>query len=127
MTLPQILILAAVLAFMFFLLDYNRQVEAGELVGVDRDGLQQEVDAEVTRTVELQATLEYVQSEDYVAAYARNEAGFMRPGEVRIVPMLEEATPSPPPPPPPTPDPARNARPWQAWWQLMTDAPLPGN
>ena len=72
-----------------------------------------------------QATLEYVTSDDYVASYARNEGGMIQPGERRIVPLLQEATPGPTPAPPPTPDPALQAKPWQAWWRLLTDIPQP--
>jgi len=125
LTLPQILVLLAVIAGLFISLDLNRRAQAGRLVGVGEESLQQEVKRESTRQVELQATLTYVQSEDYVAAYARNEAGQLLPGEKRIVPLFIEATPEPTPVPAPTPDPLNNAHPWQAWWRLLTDAPQP--
>lgn len=124
-SLPQILILLAVVAGLFIALDLNRRAQAGQMVGVGETDLQREVAVEATRQVELQATLTYVQSEDFVANYARNEAGQLLPGEKRVVPLPIEATPVPTPSPLPTPDPAREARPWQAWWRLLTDAPLP--
>ncbi|MBE2201424.1 MAG: hypothetical protein IAE79_22620 [Anaerolinea sp.] len=124
-TLPQILVLLAVIAALFIALDLNRRAQAGRLVGVGEDELRQEIMQESTRQVALQATLTYVQSDDYVAAYARNEAGQLLPGEKRIVPLLIAATPAPTLAPPPTPDPLINARPWQAWWQMLTDAPQP--
>ena len=101
---------------------YKRQ---GQLVGVGEASLEREVSIESTRQLELQATLAYVQSDEYVAAYAREEAGYVLPGEKRVVPMVAEATPGPPPAAAATPDPAINARPWQAWWQLLSDAPQP--
>ena len=125
LTLPQILVLLAVIAALFIALDLNRRAQAGRHVGVGEDALRQEVGMESTRQVELQATLNYVRSDDYVAAYARNEAGQLLPGEKRIVPLFIEATPEPTPVPPPIPDPGTNARPWQAWWRLLTDAPHP--
>ena len=125
LTLPQIIILLAVGAGVFIALDLNRRAQAGRLVGAGEESLQTEVSLEKTRQVELQATLEYVQSDDYVAAYARDEGGYLLPGEKRIVPMPIEATPAPTAVAPPTPDPAAAARPWQAWWQLLTDAPQP--
>jgi cell division protein FtsB len=125
LTLPQILILLTVMAALFIALDLNRRAQAGRLVGVGEEALQEEVDYESTRQVELQATLTYVESEDYVAAYARDEGGYVLPGEKRVVPLLIEATPAPTPAPTTTPDPAVNARPWQAWWQLLTDVPQP--
>ena len=74
LTLPQILILLLVGAALFVAVDLNRRAQAGQLVGVGEGDLQVEVDAESTRQVELQVTLAYVQSEDYVAAYARDSA-----------------------------------------------------
>jgi cell division protein FtsB len=125
LTLTQLILLLVVVAGIIIALDLNRRAQAGRLVGVGEDALQGQLDLEVTRQVQLQATLSYVQSDDYVAAYAREEGGYLLPGERRIVPVLIEATPSPEPPAPPTPDPAHLARPWQAWWRLLTDAPFP--
>lgn len=125
LTLPQILILIAVVIALFIALDLNQRARAGRQVGVGENSLEQEIEIESTRQIELQATLEYVQSDDYVAAYARNEGGYVLPGERRVVPLTLAVTPEPTPLPPPTPDPAAQARPWQAWWQLLTDAPQP--
>ncbi|MCA9936116.1 MAG: hypothetical protein H6662_07175 [Ardenticatenaceae bacterium] len=125
LNLPQVIVLLLVIAALFIGLDLNRRAQAGRLVGVGEEALRQEVAIETTRQIELQATLSYVQSEDYVAAYARNEAGQLLSGEQRIVPLVIEATPEPPPPPAATPDPLEYARPWQAWWRLLTDAPYP--
>ena len=125
LTLPQIFILIAIIIALFVALNLNRRAEAGRLVGAGESSLQAEVELETTRQVELQATLEYVQSDDFVAAYARDEGGYLLPGEKRIVPLTIDATPQPTSPPPPTPDPIAQARPWQAWWRLLTDAPQP--
>ncbi|HEX6386891.1 MAG TPA: hypothetical protein VF177_19675 [Anaerolineae bacterium] len=125
LTIPQVLVLLAIIAALFIALDLNRRAQAGRLVGVGEEALQTELSLEATRQIELQATLEYVQSEDYVAAYARDEGGYLLPGEKRVVPLVIETTPEPTQPPAPTPDPAASARPWQAWWRLLTDAPQP--
>lgn len=125
LSVTQLIVLVAVLAGLFVVLDLNRRAQAGRLVGVGEEELELQLAAEQTRQVELQATLEYVQSEAYVAAYARGEGGMLLPGERRVVPLAIEATGTPAAPVQPTPDPALNARPWQAWWQLLTDAPLP--
>ena len=84
-----------------------------------------EIDLEETRQVQLQATRDYVLSDDYVASYARNEAGYVQPGDVRVVPLTIEETPIPTPQPTATPDPAAEASPWQVWWELLTDADQP--
>lgn len=125
LTLPQILVLLAVSAALFIALDLNRRAQAGQLVGVGEEALQAEVSAESTRQVELQATLTFVESEDFVSAYARDEAGQLLPGERRVVPLIIAATPQPTAVADPTPDPAASAQPWQAWWRLLTDAPHP--
>ena len=125
LTLPQIIILLLVGAALFVAVDLNRRAQAGQRVGVGEGNLQHDVDAESTRLVELQVTLEYVQSDDYVAAYARNEGGYLLPGEKRVVPLLIEATAQATAVPTPTPDPIHQAQPWQAWWHLLTDEPQP--
>lgn len=123
--LPQIVFFMVIAIAIFIAVDLNNRAQSGRLVGRGEEALQVQIDGERTRQVELQATLEYVTSDDYVASYARNEAGMILPGERRIVPQLQEATPQPTPIPPPTPDPALRARPWQGWWKLLSDAPQP--
>lgn len=125
LTATQIIILGVILAGLFFALDLNRRAQAGRLVGTGEETLSDELEIETTRQAELQVTLSYVQSEDYVAAYARDEGGYILPGEKKIVPLFVEGTPEPQLQSTPTPDPAIYARPWQAWWRLLTDSPLP--
>jgi cell division protein FtsB len=125
LTVTQIIVLVVILIGLVFALDLNRRAQAGRLVGTGEETLAEELEMESTRQAELRVTLSYVQSEDYVAAYARDEGGYILPGEKRIVPLIVEGTPEPPQPAAPTPDPALNARPWQAWWRLLTVSPLP--
>lgn len=121
----QLVILLAVLIGLYVVLDLNRRAQAGRLVGVGEESLRSELDKASTRQVELQATLIYVKSDEYVSAYAREEGGFLLPGEKRVVPLIVAATPASVLAEQPTPDPAENARPWQAWWQLLTDSTMP--
>jgi hypothetical protein len=125
LTIPQILVLLAVIVGLFIALDLNRRAQLGRLAGVGEAELVEEIQAAETRQVELQATATYVNSSHYVEAYAREEGGYVLPGEKRVVPLIVEGTPVPSPTPIPTPDPATSAHPWQAWWRLLTDAPLP--
>lgn len=122
---PQAIVLVIVFVGLMIALNLNRQARVGGDADLGENTLQTEISREATRQVELQATLVYVQSDDYVASYARNEGGMLQPGEQRAVPLLVTAVPAPPPQPPDPPDPAHNARPWQAWWQLLTDTPQP--
>ena len=121
----QVVLLLVVIAAMFIVLDLNRRARDGRLVGAGAEELRAELDKEITRQVELKATLDFVQSDEYIAIYAREEGGMLLPGEKRIVPLTVDATPAPRPQAQPTPDPALYARPWQVWWSLLTDAPLP--
>lgn len=125
LTLPQVLVLLVVFIGLAIAIDLNRRAQVGQLAGLGEDKLQNEVAAESTHQAELMATLVYVESDSFVAAYARNEAGYILPGEKRVVTLPLEAPAEPTPIPLPTPDPADSAHPWQAWWQLLTDTPLP--
>lgn len=125
LTVPQILVILALIAGLVIALDLNRRAQAGRLVGVGEESLQGEIEYEATRQVHLQATATYVYSDNYIESYARNEGGLIQPGEKRVVPIIAELEPTPTAPPLPTPDPAGDARPWQAWWRLLSDAPLP--
>ncbi len=127
LSLPQILVLLVVIAALVIALDLSRRAQAGVLVGAGEESLQSKVNIETTRQVELQATLEYVNSKEYVADYARNEGGLLLPGEKRVVPLITNADAQATAVPLPTPDPVVNVRPWQAWWRLITDAPQPSS
>ena len=126
LSLPQILILAGIVFGVFIGFDLNRRAQAGALMEANEEVMMEKVNVEQTRQVELVMTREYVKSEAYVEDYARNEAGQLKPGEKRIVPLfVDDVTPIATPIPTATPDPAYDARPWQAWWRLLTDAPMP--
>ena len=125
LTITQLIILLAVIIGLYVALDLSRRAQAGRTVGIGEESLRSAIEVESTRNVELMATLIYVQSKEYVAVYAREEGGFLLPGERKVVPLMVELTPAPETPVDPTPDPAINARPWQAWWQLLTDEPMP--
>ena len=125
LSLPQILVLLTIFAALVIALDLNRRAQAGQVVSAGEAPLEIQVEIETTRQVELRATLSYVQSDDYIESYARNEGSYVKASESRIVPLFIATTPEPPPPPLPTPDPAHDAQPWQAWWQLLVDSPLP--
>ena len=125
LTLTQVIALVVILFGLFVALDLNRRAQAGKLVGKDEDTLRAELETEKARQNELQVTREYVYSEEYVAVYAREEGGYILPGEKRIVVLPIEVDPDLVNSVQPTPDPAQFARPWQAWWQLLTDLPMP--
>ena len=125
LTLTQIIVLFLVVISLVIVLDLNRRERTGKLAGVGEETLRTELAVQTTRQIELKATLTYVNSDEYVSIYAREEGGFVLPDEHRIVPIPVEAPSVPTPVAAPTQDPAELVQPWQAWWQLVTDAPLP--
>jgi hypothetical protein len=125
LTLTQMIVLSLVVISLVIVLDLTRRERAGRLVGVGEDTLQNELAIQSTRHVELIATLTYVNSDEYIAIYAHEEGGFLLPDEKRVVPIPIEAPAVPVPVLEPTRDPAESVRAWQAWWQLLSDAPLP--
>ena len=125
LSLPQLLVLGIIVFAVYVGFDLNRRAQAGGEIEHTDEVMQERLNAEMTRQVELILTRDYVNSDAYVAAYARNEAGLIQPGEKRVVPLLIDATPIATPIPTATPDPAYDARPWQAWWRLLSDSPLP--
>lgn len=125
LTLPQIVIVLLVIGILYFTIVINRRNQAGELMLEERQIVEAQVELEGTRQIELQATLEYRTGDESVEDYARNEGGLLQSGEVRVKPELIETTAVPTPAPVVTRDPLLDAKPWQAWWKLLSDAPRP--
>jgi len=125
LSLPQVLVLIAIVVAIYIGVDLNHRAQTGRLIKANELSLQEKVNHESTRQIELQVTRDYVNSEESAADYARNEAGMIMPGERRIVPLRLDTSSLPTAIPTATPDPAYDARAWQAWWRLFSDAPLP--
>lgn len=75
--------------------------------------LRQAIATEQIQATRLAEQARYVQSEEFVARWARLEAGMIRPHETPY--RLERILPSPTPYLTPTPTP----QPWQAWWMQI--------
>jgi cell division protein FtsB len=87
---------------------YRQRVERAERLRVA-------IATEQARATRLAEQARYVRSEEFVARWARLEAGMVRPHET---PYRLSWTPSASPPPsPPTPTPT--PLPWQAWWMRL--------
>ena len=125
LSLPQVLVLIAIVVAIYIGVDLNHRAQTGRLIQANEISLQEKMALETTRQIELEVTREYVSSDNYVAAYARNEAGMIKPGELRIVPLQLGSLPLPTAAASVTPDPAIDARAWKAWWRLFSDAALP--
>ena len=127
LSLPQIVVLVAIVITIYIGVDLNHRAQTGRLIRANELSLEEKVAQESTRQIELIVTRDYVNSKDFTESFARNEAGMGLPGEVRVVPLVMNSSPLPTAVPTATPDPAYDARPWQAWWRLISDAPLPSH
>jgi hypothetical protein len=127
LTLPQLFLAIVGVVALFIVIGLNRYDENHEAVAAGEATFQAEVDAEITRQVELQATLTYVESATYVEHYFRNEENMVLEGENRIVPNVIPVTPTPASVQSEagTPGQVSPAQPWQMWWRLISDAPFP--
>lgn len=69
----------------------------------------------------LQARLDYVQSDAYIAEWSRVHAGMTLPEETLVVPIAPTPTPTLVPTPTPIPTPTPTPQPfWQRWWRALT-------
>ncbi len=125
LTLTQFLVGLAIVVGFFMALRLSQNATNLQQVQNSEATFQAEVYIQNTIEVQLQATLEYVTSEAYIEEYNRSEARHIVDGEVRIVPLISQATPTPTPLPASLPDDATYAQPWQMWWYLLTDVEAP--
>ena len=69
----------------------------------------------------LQARLDYVQSDAYIAEWSQVHAGMTLPEETLVVPIVPTSTPTPIPTSTPVPTPTPTPLPfWQKWWRTLT-------
>ena len=103
---------------------------ADELRGEVRQ-LEQAVATQEAKQRYLTATLTYVHTDAYVEEWAREEARMAKPGEVVIIPLVEDGAPRPAATPeePPTAGPPAAAQDapqgedgpfWLVWWETLT-------
>jgi cell division protein FtsB len=97
---------------------------AEELRGETRQ-LEQSLATQQAHQDHLTATLTYVQTDEYVEEWAREQARMVKPGEVLVIPLVDSEgaepalTPTAPPEGPRSP--VTDDRPfWVVWWQALT-------
>ncbi len=125
LTVPQLLVLALIIAGMVIALDLNRRAHARTIAGIGEAELETQIEAAQQYHSQLQATRAYVNDDDYVKDFARNEGGYILPGEKRVVPLFVNSPPEAVINNTTAPDLAQFSAPWQAWFRLLSDAPLP--
>lgn len=122
----QLLIIVVVVIALVVSLDLSAKAQAGREQTTQETILENLLETEEARQQHLIVTLTYVSSDDYVADYARNEAGMLLPEERRVVSMPHPLPLTPTPMPTPIPVIVVPQEPWQAWWMLFFDSPPPG-
>jgi ABC-type microcin C transport system permease subunit YejE len=76
--------------------------------------------AQANEYATLEAQLTYVQSDEYVGAWAQGDARMVHPEETLVIPLISTATPTPTPVPTSTPIPTPTPKPfWQRWWEQI--------
>ena len=120
---------AAILAIGLILgLNFTRLFSAGQPLQQTYNQLTSEITQLEKDQADLTRERDYVQSDDYVESWARDEGKMVLPGEHLVIPVgsqsASEATPEPvqqaavqtTPPDPPK---------WQLWWALFFDTDPP--
>ncbi|MBN1316321.1 MAG: hypothetical protein JXA42_12660 [Anaerolineales bacterium] len=123
--LPQVLILVGIIVAMALVIGLEARSTASRNLDPDEEVIASRLAMEQERNRQLVLTLTYVHSDDYVADYARNEAGMILPGEVRVVPMFDPPLPTSTPIPPPITAVSAPSTPFEAWWMIFFDSPPP--
>jgi cell division protein FtsB len=95
-TLPfgQILIIMAVIAAIYLLVDFGQQVQVSNARREELETLRQQIAVAEEAQANLEKQLEYVRSEEAVEAWAR-ENGLATPGEVPVVVVAPPGDASP--------------------------------
>jgi hypothetical protein len=126
LNLPQVLVVLGVIIALALGLNLSARARTGEEMSSEEAILATRLAAEHEQNEALVVTLTYVYSEDYVADYARSEAGMLLSGEKRVVPMPNPGPLTPTPEPPPIAVVQAPENPFAAWWMLFFDSPPPG-
>lgn len=110
---------------LLLIVDYGRRVSTGFYIAQAEEQLKAEIAVELTRNAQLKARLEYVQSDEFVEKWAREEGHMARPGDRPFILVTVEAPRSAPQNSTAivqtagaTPQPT-----WHQWWYLFFDTP----
>jgi hypothetical protein len=116
---------------LFLVIDFGRRTTAGYYVSQTEQRLDAEIEALLEQQETLQDRLEYVQTDEYVEHWAREQAHMVRPGDRRLIVVTPPASSAPEqdPHPIPTPPNSVNAQTaatepvpnWHHWWRLFWD------
>jgi cell division protein FtsB len=111
----------AIAAIIIFLLlaDFNNRWNEKQRLLLQHEQAQAELAGLQATQTALQARIEHASSDAAVEAWAYEQGGLVRPGDVIIVPQPAPGGSKPPTPTePPAEEPRSN---WQVWWDLFFD------
>jgi len=98
---------------------FGQQLALARQIRAEEMRLERRVEAEQARNEDLVAELEYVQSDEYVERWAREERKMARPGEIAVV-VVTDSDEAPAADAQPTPTPTPEAQPfWVELWELI--------
>jgi cell division protein FtsB len=102
---------------------FAQQLRLARELGEEVKQLEQAVAALEAQSATLTATLEYVQTDEYVEEWAREELKMAKPGEVVMIPLVGVGGSEPSATPAAQPDEAlagAEDKPfWVAWWEAV--------
>ena len=98
---------------------FGQQLVLASQLRADETRMEQAVAVKQAHYDELTDLLAYVESDEYVERWAREDARMIKPGEVAVVPLVVTIE-SPPVGPGPTPEPAPEPKPiWTRVWEFI--------
>lgn len=115
---------------MLLAINFSARIRRGQQIEDLRGQIQATIDVEVAINTDLRRELDYVSSDTYVEQWAHREGKMVREGEVLIIPVPGQITPTP------TPDRPRvviedtsrsepEEETWTLWWRLFFDSDMP--
>jgi cell division protein FtsB len=113
---------------LFLVIDFGRRTTAGYYVSQTEKRLEAQIETLLEQQKVLKQRRDYVQTDEYVEQWAREQAHMVRPGDHRLIVVTppapsdapDAATPAAPPPRNSTA--ARQPVPnWHHWWRLFWD------
>ncbi|MBN1936268.1 MAG: hypothetical protein JW934_16490 [Anaerolineae bacterium] len=109
---------------LLLIVDYGRRASTGYYVAQAEEQLKAEIGIELTKNAQLKERLDYVQGEEYVEEWAREDGHMVRAGDRPLIlvtvaaPFVLQSAPLPVQTNDATPQPT-----WYHWWYLFFDTP----
>jgi cell division protein FtsB len=113
----QLAVVVALIVAFFLVMDLNSRINDLFRLSAQRDQMQAEVNSLTKTKVMLKTQIAFATSDAFVAEWAREQAGFGKPGDIPIIPLpQQDFTPVPQTAATPTIQPVEH---WEKWWALF--------